>query len=685
MSTLSGSLATGLARLQEFDRSEPVQAGFRRGRARSTFWFGFWLAVVLTWAKLVYWNPFYHYKHDPWIEFARDINVVSSADLVFVLCASLIFQAIFLVTWRWKRLDRGVWVTWVIFCTFSAFYGIISEPIFNEMRTPLTFSLIRVAGDMKSMSSSLASAVTPLLLVSVFGGPLLYLLLATITHRYIQPRRGPLLRSIQGLGIMLILLRGSMMWATYEWTWRWKFDRRIAENPHWVMLKSCAAELVGAPPMHLEMNVPRGYDADFAPLRMPAKDAMPASATQPAGPVHRTKNGPKNVIVMVLESTGAQHMGVYGSPFDTTPRLNREAAHSLVFDHFYAHDSLTALSVQAISLSTYPDISFWSDTERHPDIAGTSEAKVLKPYGYRSAFMTSADFTWAGQMEYLKHRGFDTITDCTDLAKANHLNQKLFSWGVEDKYLIDGMVKWIDQEPGKPFFMIGWTTQTHHPYVMPPGREEIDFFKGRPKPAHAMLNRYLNTIRCADEQLGRLFDALRERKLENDTIVIITGDHGEAFGSPHATFFHGSQVFEENNHVPCIIWSPALYPHGGHVATLGGHVDINPTVADLLGVDVPDNCWQGRSLFDSAHSPRVYFFAALNEYLMGVREGQWKLMYNASLGEDQLFNMLADPEEQHDVAAQNPERCAELRKRLGAWASYQGQHLTKLREIGKWQ
>jgi arylsulfatase A-like enzyme len=497
---------------------------------------------------------------------------------------------------------------------------------------------------------------------------------ATITHLYIQPRRTKLVRVIQVVGVALILVRGLIMQRTYDFSWRWKFDRRIAESPHWVMLKSCVAEIVGQKPMHMDTSAPKEYAADFVPLRQPT----------PAAPAHPISGKPKNVIVMVLESTGAQYMGVYGSEFDTTPRLSAEAAHSLIFDNFYAHDSLTALSIESIALSMYPEVSYWPDSQRHADISGTAVPKVLKPYGYRSAFMTSAGIEWSGQNIFLSHRGFDDIIDSKDLADPK-THKQIFSWGVEDRYLIDGMVKWIDQDRSKPFFMIGWNTQTHHPYSISPGDHEIDYFAHRPAPQHDMLNRYLNTLRCMDAQLGRLFDALRERGLDKDTVVIITGDHGEGFGAPHQTFSHGWHVYEENVHVSCIIWSPSLYPKGAHSPTLGGHVDLNPTIVDLLGIPPPDNCWQGRSLLGDTHPPRTYFFAALNDYVVGVREGNWKLIHNASLGEDQLYDLTADRQEQHNLASANPERCADLRSRLGAWVGYQGTYMTHQRDIGHWQ
>ena len=125
------------------------------------------------------------------------------------------------------------------------------------------------------------------------------------------------------------------------------------------------------------------------------------------------------------------------------------------------------------------------------------------------------------------------------------------------------------------------------------------------------LNRYLNCVREADAQLGRLFDGLRSRGIADDTLVIVTGDHGEAFDWPHPCVGHGFYVWQESVNVPCVVWNPKLFAaglHGRRLRTIGGHVDLNPTVTELLGLS-PPGCWQGHSLFDASRPPRATFTA----------------------------------------------------------------------------
>lgn len=111
---------------------------------------------------------------------------------------------------------------------------------------------------------------------------------------------------------------------------------------------------------------------------------------------------------------------------------------------------------------------------------------------------------------------------------------------------------------------------------------------------------------------------------------------------------------------------------------VGGHADINPTLADLLGVP-PAPSWRGRSLFDRRRTGRAYFYAANDDYLLGAREGKWKYVYNGTRGSEQLFDMAKDPDELTNPANGHRELCQRLRQRLAAWRDDTGEHLARIR------
>jgi arylsulfatase A-like enzyme len=394
-------------------------------------------------------------------------------------------------------------------------------------------------------------------------------------------------------------------------------------------------------------------------------------------------------IESVIESCPTQHMSLYGSKYRTTPRLDAEAeaGNVLLLDNFYCQQGLTANSLVAITLSIFPPTSGWPVTAHVPRIPGTTLAQLLAERGYRSAFISSGDNDYLSQDKFLSNRGFNEVWDARDLEREPGC-KKIFSWGVADRCMVDAMLKWLDRDSKRdqPFYLLAWTQQTHHPYETTPGEPLIDFVgNDRSVPDPYDYNHYLNCLHTADQQIGRLLDELRRRNLADDTLVIVTGDHGEAFGSPHDSWGHGSHVFEENVRVPLAIWNPRLFhdlsPAARHIAEVGSHQDLNPTILDLLGetpAAVPPQSWQGRSLFDRNHPGRAYFLSTNGDYLLAVREGTWKYVFNATLLRHTLYDLAADPGEQHDVSAEHPELCESFRQRLTAWVRHESAHYSSL-------
>jgi arylsulfatase A-like enzyme len=312
-------------------------------------------------------------------------------------------------------------------------------------------------------------------------------------------------------------------------------------------------------------------------------------------------------------------------------------------------------------------------TKEYPDFPGESVADVLRPLGYRTAFLTTSFLDYVGYDRFLQGRGFDDVLDWKGLGGGEALN----SWGGTDDLLVDRTLDWIDRDRGTPFYVVAFTNQTHHPYDPAPGQPIADFFEGGQRPADEYdLGRYLNALAESDRQAGRLLAGLRARGLDRDTVVIVTGDHGEAFGEPHPTWGHGFRLYDENVRVPLMVWSPALVPLGSRVSTVGGHVDLNPTILDLLDV-APSGAWEGRSLFARDRPPRAYFYAANDRYLLGVREGRFKYVYDATHGREELFDLVADPDERVNVASSHAERCRTLRSRLAAWKHHSGERMDR--------
>jgi len=486
-----------------------------------------------------------------------------------------------------------------------------------------------------------------------------------VTSGTLLSRRG-LIRILQAVGIAAAIV--YIIIARAEASGRWAArhdDRLMAASPHVWFLRSCSSGLLAAPPVLLPREFPVEYLDDFRTVAQRPRRAV-ASATRPAG-------APVNVIVIVGESLGARYMSIYGGRWPTTPNLEAEASCAMVFTSYYAHITNTPNALVAMLLSVYPYPLSWRHiTREKPDIPGTTLAQILRGRGYRTAFIAAGDNEFENQGAFLRHdRGFDTIWDYRD-AGVPPPDQWVFSWGVEDRYLIDMIVRWIELDRSRPFFIFSWSQGTHHPYYAGPGHKEIDFL--RDDRSHGAmswdLNNYLNAMHELDRQVERLFQWLRQSGLADNTIVVVTGDHGEAFGVPHPHYGHSYQIYQEDVRVPLILWNPRLFAGAKRNDTVGAQVDLMPTLADLLGVP-PAPSWQGWSLFDPARPPRAYFYGVRDDYLLGLREGPWKYIFNATTGRQRLFNLDDDPDEQRDVSAAHGDMTKVFRQRLAAWVAYQ--------------
>ena len=183
-------------------------------------------------------------------------------------------------------------------------------------------------------------------------------------------------------------------------------------------------------------------------------------------------------------------------------------------------------------------------------------------------------------------------------------------------------------------------------------------------------------IRNLDRNIGRVLEAVREKGLENDTLVIFTSDNGganyiglDALNKPYrgwkATFFEGGL------RVPFFMRWPGRLPKGGHVAAPVTHFDIYATAAAVAGAAVPtDRVLDGKNLIPfientEAGQPHEALYWRSGDYRT-IRLADWKLQVDGTRKKQWLFNIADDPTEQHDLAESNPAKVAELAAELAA-------------------
>jgi arylsulfatase A-like enzyme len=634
----------------------------RAENARYLLWAFVWLAIVLVALKAYYLDtigalaPHTRPRYLPWL------TAISFNDILFALTAWCCGGTVVLLAGARRGLSHTVTALFLALSAFACLYAVANITMFGLFGGFLTYPLLELVGDVRMVRSSVLAQLTPRVAAGLVGLPLIYLGLVVVTTRMVPLNRKTLWRRTAVACASLAIVWITCGQYAYARDWRTRQDRRIAENAHWVLVSSWWRTVHGSGTVRLVDQFAPADLLDFEPVGeqpLPVQPVVRRVSTRRTGvrPLQRQPN----VILLVLESVAARWTSLNGGPYETTPELQTEAGHSMVFDSFYAHIGRSSNSLVAMLLSAYPKFSFRDLTEEYPHLPGTSLASAFGARGYRTAFVTPSDLSWAGWERFLEGRGFGEVRDFRRLP----CSEPVSSWGVEDRCMIEDMLRWIDQEPGRPFFLMGWSQQTHHPYEPTPGVPLLRL-KREPVADEYDFERYLNVLHETDRHIGRLFDALRRAGLDKDTLVVVTGDHGQAFGYPHDSYMQGRTVYEEDVHVPLMLWYPRLYRSLVRSKTIGSHVDLAPTIADVVGLPIaPD--WQGRSLFDAKHVPRAYLYVAEDQFRLGVREGSWKYIFDLREGVEELYNLDLDPTEQQNLARAEPERCARLRQRLAAW------------------
>lgn len=642
--------------------STPSALRWLRSPQPTVFWPAFWLTLLLVFVKASYVEMATYWKWATWPQdFASRLFVewaaaASQADALFAAATGACAAALFLAARGRPRLSRAVRNAFVALGVTLLVFAVVGRQIFSYYSAPLTYQLLLLGGEPAKLRSSIEAFVTPWSVLALIGLPSALLLLTVAGER--MERR---LEWRARLSVRAVLLLLGAAWLALGQSqvksgWFEAQDRYFRENPHWVFLHSLALAMGDGSPVLGATALAASDAGDFG---RPGGQAGPSKAGRhrPAG------SRPPNVVLIVLESVGTRYLGLYGSEFDTTPALRSEQDNQLVFDNYYAPVGWTAYSLLSMTMSQRPPMERYNELSfRAASMHGASLAEVLAAAGYRTAFMAAGDPDWASA-GFLERSGFQEVLRGKDLSSSAQIS----SWGTEDRVLFERMASWVKDNAAAPFFLMAWTDQTHHPYTVAPGQQTVDVLGPEQRAANPSLANYASLIRAADQQIGRFLATLREIGLAEDTIVVITGDHGEAFGEPRGGGGHGFTVYDEEVRVPLVLWNPKRFRHGGKSATVGSHVDLAPTILDLAGLQVPDG-WDGISLFDERRPPRTYLFAAAwGQYLLGVRSGDWKYIYDARLGREELYDLRQDPDELRDLSRAEPIRAAELRRRLAAW------------------
>jgi len=437
--------------------------------------------------------------------------------------------------------------------------------------------------------------------------------------------------------------------VSFRWRHREGWSQDILANPVWAFAESCLRAM--RTPSLLEIDTPYGA-GDFAPA-----PASPQTSILPAD-----RAVPRHVVVFVLESVAARYVGLFGGTHGVTPVLDRQRARAAIFPRAYAHAPATNLTLVALLTGRHPRVSFRPITTSNPEIPVPHLSRLMREHGYATGFFSSASLDFQRADEFLAAGdGFDRIDD--EDARPEAAARALEKWsdfvGTDDQSTVDALIDWAGSTGDRPFYAVLWTAQSHFPYYTPDDPRQLS--------DNAQFNRYLNAIAEGDRALGRLLDWLDATGRADDTLVVVLGDHGQAFGQ-HKTFGHAGHTWEEHLHIPLVLINRRLFS-GQTYEQVCGVSDIAPTITEILRLpELPGA--QGRSLFRTDRPNTVFFFAAWSDFLVGYREGDLKVVYNMTKDYFRVHDLARDPLETRDIAAEVPDVTEDARLRLAGWMQW---------------
>jgi len=353
-----------------------------------------------------------------------------------------------------------------------------------------------------------------------------------------------------------------------------------------------------------------------------------------------------NIVLFTIDTLRADHLECYGYDKVKTPHINRLAAEGTLFRDVISPTPLTLPAHSSIFTGTYPLFHGVRDNGGfYLDPKHVTLAEVLKEKGYQTGAFVGAfvlDSRWGVD------QGFDYYFDNFDLTKYRKIS--LDSVQRRGDEVLEEARNWIGRNDQGKFFAWIHLYDPHTPYEPPePFRSE---YGGGP------YSLYDGEIAYVDGLIGGFLEFLLNQGVADNTLIILTGDHGESLGE-HKESAHGFFVYDAAVRVPLIIRLPGLAgARGGEVSRQAQSIDLMPTVLDLIGADAPPAV-QGRSLVsllqgsEAEAEPVAYsetFFPRFHygwSELRSLRQGRFKFidaprpeLYDVSLDPGELQNLI---------------------------------------------
>jgi arylsulfatase A-like enzyme len=403
--------------------------------------------------------------------------------------------------------------------------------------------------------------------------------------------------------------------------------------------------------------------------------------------------GTPNVLVIVVDTLRADHVSFHGYSRPTTPNLDRVAREGVVFDNAISTAPWTLPSHGSMVTGRYPHehgaVGEHGLDDRLPTIAEAFRDRGFRTGGFSGnnlyfcrragfarGFLHFEDYfyslgdilyrtTWGRIVNHFISTGVLALQEIPERERAEQINQRA--------------LRWIDSDRTHPFFVFLNYFDIHEPYL--PEQPYRSRFSKIPNPGglidmnhphlssdqlQSEVDAYDGAITYVDEQIGKMFAELQKRGLDRNTIVVITSDHGEAFGE-HDLIAHRNALYRALIHVPLIYWEPGKIPAGVRIDHPVTGASLPATVLELAGA-AGERQFLTSSLAELWRHPEVandwpdplaemekYIYAPLNYpahlgWAKAIVDPKWELILSEKLPPE-LYDWRNDPQETINLAS----------------------------------
>jgi len=400
-----------------------------------------------------------------------------------------------------------------------------------------------------------------------------------------------------------------------------------------------------------------------------------------------------NVILFIIDNLRADYFGCYGDTLDLTPNIDRIASKGVLYKNAYSASSWTAPSFAAMFTSKYPyEIFITEDQESvstgeegglfiYPinkiDPQVPTLASAFKDGGYYTASF-QANYNAAGRFNFHLHHDF--FLPCyNQTRKANllilmysgiekvvkrllhidnsksspFLKKSLAAYCAEAGNMTDYAVNLIKKIDGQPFFMVVNYMDVHEYTKRYPRLDIVPKVKRVFGEDDIRMNYAVNADYC-DKQAGRIYDFLAGSGLLENTILLITSDHGEQFDEHGFWGLHGCSMYDEEIRIPLIFHYPRKLQSGEKIDRPVSNLDLFPSLAALAGIQCNTDDLDGVNFFEEGNEKNLFssmtLFASEKDAMISY---PFKVISNHKDGSVEIYNLSEDPLEKSDIFFQD--------------------------------